>query len=91
MRRSAYLYWKSFGGGYKNKRSFIEFTKNFIDKLHAWYSKDISTDDITKNTHSLHFYDSVLVIEKRKMHRPFDVKSGTPSIKDQLADNLMVS
>ncbi len=84
-------YWKHFGGGYRNKRSFIEFAKHFIDKLHAWHSKDVAIDDITKNTHSLHFYDSVLVIEKRQMHKPFDVKSGTPSIKDQLADNLMVT
>jgi 23S rRNA U2552 (ribose-2'-O)-methylase RlmE/FtsJ len=84
-------YWKTFGGGYKNKRSFIEYTKHFIDKLHAWHSKDVSIDNITKSTHSLHFYDSVLVMEKRKMNKPFDVKSGTSSIEDELADKLIVN
>jgi len=84
-------YWKYFGGGYKNKRSFIEFSKSLIDKLHAWHSKDIPIDNIAKSTHSLHFYDSMLVIEKRKMSKPFDVKSGTSSIDDQLADKLIVN
>jgi len=84
-------YWKNYGGGYKKKRSFIEFTKHFIDKLHAWHSKDVLIDNITKSIHSLHFYDSMLVIEKRQMHKPFDVKSGTSSIEDELADKLIVN
>jgi len=84
-------YWKNYGGGYKKKRSFIEFTKHFIDKLHAWHSKDVLIDNITKSIHSLHFYDSMLVIEKRQMQKPFDVKSGTSSIEDELADKLIVN
>jgi hypothetical protein len=84
-------YWKNYGGGYKNKRSFIEFSKHLIDKLHAWHSKNVPIDNITKSTHSLHFYDSVLVIEKRKMSMPTDVKSGTPSIKDHLAGKFVVN
>ena len=83
-------YWKQYGGGYKKRRSFIEYSKNFIDKLHAWHSKDIPVDSFTQNTHSLHFYDSVLVLEKRKMNKPFDVKSGKPSIEDILADKLII-
>jgi hypothetical protein len=84
-------YWKNYGGGYKKKRTFIEFTKHFIDKLHAWHSKDVLIDNITKSIHSLHFYDSILVMEKRKMSKPFDVKSGTPSIEDKLADKLIIN
>jgi methyltransferase family protein len=83
-------YFKYFGGGYKKKRSFIEYSKNFIDRLHAWHSKDVPMDNIAQNTHSLHFYDSVLVIEKRKMSKPFDVKSGASSIEDPLANKLIV-
>ncbi len=83
-------YFKYFGGGYKKKRSFIEFSKNFIDKLHAWHTKDIPIDDFTKSVHSLHYYDSILVIEKRKITPPFDVKSGVPSIEDKLAEELIV-
>lgn len=82
-------YWKYFGGGYKKKRSFIEYSKNFIDKLHAWHTKDIEVDNVTKNTHSLHFYDSILVIEKRKMEKPFDIKAGIPAIQDAFVDKLV--
>lgn len=84
-------YERSFGGGYKRRRSFIEYSKNFIDQLHAWYKpKKIKINNFTKSTHSLHFYDSVLVIEKRKMNAPFDVKSGEPTIQDPNADKLIV-
>lgn len=83
-------YFKYFGGGYKKRRSFIEFSKNFIDKLHAWHTKDIPVDDFTRSVHSLHYYDSMLVIEKREMEPPFDVKSGTPSFDDKLAVDLIV-
>jgi hypothetical protein len=82
-------YIKFYGGGYKKSRSFIEFSKNFIDKLHAWHTKKVPVDSFTRGTHSLHFYDSILVLEKRKMSAPFDVKSGTPAIVDKNADMLL--
>ena len=82
-------YLKFYGGGYKKSRSFIEFSKNFIDKLHAWHTKKIPVDSFTGSTHSLHFYDSILVLEKRKMSAPFDVKSGTPAIVDKNVDMLL--
>ena len=82
-------YWKHFGGGYKKKRSFIEFSKNFIDKLHAWHTPKLPVDNITLSTHSLHYYDSLLVIEKRKMTKPFDVKAGNASIADNYEKQLV--
>lgn len=84
-------YWKHFGGGYKKKRSFIEFSKNFIDKLHAWHTPKVSVDEVTKSTHSLHYYDSMLVIEKRKMEKPFDVKAGKSSIHDLYENELVAN
>lgn len=82
-------YWKHFGGGYKKRRSFIEFSKNLIDKLHAWHTPKVSIDAITTSTHSLHYYDSMLVIEKRIMTKPFDVKSGNSSIDDKFENQLV--
>lgn len=76
-------YWKSFGGGYKNNGSFIEFSKNFIDKINAWHSADKSELDVdifTKTTDSLHFYDSVLVIEKKKRNAPKHHMTGKESL-----------
>lgn len=65
-------YWDSYGGGYKKKSSFIEYSKNFIDYLHAWHSKseDLIVSDFTKTTHSLHYYDSIVVLEKKLMSTP---------------------
>ena len=71
-----------FNAGYKNPNTFIEYSKNFIDKLHAWHSQqpgELAVDDFTRTTFGLHFYDSVLVIEKRKIEKPYHIKTGKPS------------
>lgn len=62
-------YWKSHGGGYRKKNTFIEYSKNFIDMLNAWNAKRSSrlkVSDFTKTVDSIHYYDSVIVIEKGK-------------------------
>ena len=74
-------YWSGWGGGFKKKGTFIEHSKTFIDALNACHSKTdkLKVNDFTKSAHSLHYYDSVLVIEKRQINRPFDVVNGTPT------------
>lgn len=72
-------YWDDFGGGYRKTGSFIEYSKNFIDYLHAWHStrpEQFQVSDFTRSVHSLHYYDSILVIEKRLMREPFREKIG---------------
>lgn len=70
-------YWDYYGGGYKNKNSFIEYSKNFIDFLNSWHSQspDLQINEFTKSAHSLHYYDSMLVIEKRKITHPINIFS----------------
>lgn len=71
------------GGGYKKKSSFIEYSKNFIDSINAWHSKQkrkLKVSDFTTCAHSLHYYDSVLVIEKRVIEKPYHLKTGTEQI-----------
>ena len=43
-------YSRSFGGGYKRKESFIEYSKNLIDNLNAWHSENKKKLDITEFT-----------------------------------------
>jgi 23S rRNA U2552 (ribose-2'-O)-methylase RlmE/FtsJ len=71
-------YWPAFEGGYKRKTSFIEYCKNLIDKLNAWHSTDIrlEADYFTISTHSIHFYDSIVTIEKKRRRRPTHSHSG---------------
>ena len=77
-------YWKGYGGGYKKSGTFIEYSKNLIDKLNAWHSEEsnLRITDFTKSAHSLHYYDSILVIEKRKITKPFSKKTGIETISE---------
>ena len=75
-------YWPSFGGGYKNPVNFVEYTKNLIDQLHAWHAvpnSGLAVNEFTRTAFSLHYYDSVLVIEKRAMQPPQVRMKGKPS------------
>lgn len=76
-------YWSNWGGGYKKRDTFVEYSKNFIDYINAWHSHEknkLSVTEFTKSAHSLHYYDSILVIEKRPIEEPYHLKSGEPTI-----------
>lgn len=76
-------YWPNWGGGYKKRGTFIEYSKDFIDYINAWSSPQtgrLSVTDFTKSVHSLHYYDAILVIEKRPIEKPCEVKTGTAEI-----------
>ncbi|MCC0649889.1 class I SAM-dependent methyltransferase [Clostridioides sp. ZZV15-6598] len=70
-------YMHGFNGGYKSSGTFIEYSKDLIDYLNAWYSQDVSFDVnyFTESAYSMHYYDSVLVIEKRRMEEPKSIIS----------------
>lgn len=74
-------YYLKYGGGYKRRNTFIEYSKNFIDSLNAFHSsqKALKVNAFTKSVDSIHYYDSVLVIEKRNREAPFHEKTGTSS------------
>ncbi len=67
---------QKYGSGVKQPNTFIEYSKNFIDYLHAWISQedDFAVNEYTETMHSLHYYFGVLAIEKRKMFPPFDME-----------------
>jgi len=78
-------YWAKWGGGVRRKGTFIEYSKDFIDRLHAWHSREpqrLAVDDFTRSVHSLHYYDSVLVIEKRPMQPPTHERIGQASFPE---------
>lgn len=83
-------YWREYGGGFRHPGSFIEFCKRLIDELHAWHSRDpnsLSPSPFTRMTRSLHFYDSVVVIERGDHPRPVERQTGTPSFDPSRAVN----
>jgi|ERR1035437_2387986 hypothetical protein len=92
-------YWLRFGGGYRRRGTFIEFSKRFVDYLNAYHSnqRSLKVNEFTKSVNSLHFYDSMLVIEKKKREKsPVQLSSGnlsyeSTSTKKNLANFLYTS
>jgi hypothetical protein len=79
-------YWKKFGGGFKRKGTFIEYSKNLIDKLNAFHSGQatFAVNSFTTSANSMHYYDSILVIEKKQRTKPLMVSTGTVQIPEHL-------
>ena len=78
-------YLPPFDGGLGRPGTFIERMKSQVDSLHGYWSalevadKALRVDDFTRSACALHFYDSVVVIEKRPMSPPRRSMTGTPS------------
>ena len=74
-------YWLKYGGGNKRRGTFIEYTKNLIDSLNAYHSqqKSLKVNEFTKSVCSIHYYDSIVVIEKKPLRKPIHEVTGTPS------------
>jgi len=77
-------YQLSFDGGYKNKKSFVEYSKKLIDSLMAWQSEDerLKVSEFTRTTYSMTYYESVLVIEKRPITQPVPVTTGKEIVEN---------
>lgn len=86
-------YWALFGGGHERKNTFIEYSKNFIDYLNAYHSeqKSLKINNFTSSADSLHFYDSILVIEKKIKQKPIDESTGVASFENPSVDDGFVS
>ena len=71
-----------YGGGYRRRGTFVEYSKGLIDEINAWWSesRNLRVSDFTRAAHSLHFYGSVLVIEKRPMEKPEHAATGSADI-----------
>ena len=67
---TSYFNNKFWSGGLKREGTFIEFTKNLIDEINAYHMDDnLNPNYNTNNIGGLHFYDSVVVVEKKR--KPF--------------------
>jgi hypothetical protein len=72
-------YWDSHEGGYRRPDTFIEYGKDLIDRLHAWYleeSLQARFMNFATTTYGIFVYLDVIVIEKRPVARPFHVRMG---------------
>jgi hypothetical protein len=74
-------YFAAYGGGHRKNSTFIEYSKRLIDQLNAWHSEEstLAVDGFTRSTFAMHFYDSVLVLERRDLSPPRHRMRGEPS------------
>ena len=78
-------YLSGFGGALRGSGTFMERMKGLVDRLHGWWhatpgaDPGLQVDDFTRSAFAVHFYDSVVVIEKRPMTPPKRVMSGQRS------------
>ncbi|MGC2636053.1 MAG: class I SAM-dependent methyltransferase [Acidobacteriaceae bacterium] len=65
-----------FEGGYRRKGSAIERVKDMIDDMHAWYHPRATTTPARDQIYAIHVYDSIVILEKRKITRPAGIQIG---------------
>lgn len=77
-------YWWQYGGGLRKHGTFIEYAKRLIDDMHAWYSRtsNLQVNQYTKSIKALHFYDSIVVVEKDKVEEPVRKQTGQKMLPD---------
>jgi hypothetical protein len=68
-------YWRGiYEGGYRRKGTGIEFIKEMIDDMHAWYHGKATRTPAQHHIGAIHVYDSLVVIEKRDIKPPRSIK-----------------
>jgi hypothetical protein len=76
-------YWKEgFDGGVRKPGTFVEFLKELIDEMNAWFWRDgveAEAGTFPKVAHGIHFYPTLAVIEKRAMEKPIITPVGRTS------------
>lgn len=63
------------------RKNFIEFSKDIIDGMHAWYylSPPKKATFAKTQVSAMHVYDSMVFLEKRRRDQPVNVQIGTQS------------
>jgi hypothetical protein len=74
-------YWHEWGGGYRRRHTFMEYSKRWVDMINAYHSKTwrLKVNDFTRSVKSLHYYDSIVVLEKGAVPPPVVSKTGEES------------
>jgi hypothetical protein len=67
-------YWAEYDAGYRDPSTFIEYSKQFIDRINANHTRGaLAPDELANNTFGMYWYDSIIVFEKMRKH-PFETR-----------------
>jgi hypothetical protein len=74
-------YYDAWGGGLQREGTFIELSKHLIDELNADHVQGIlEPTSFTRETTSIHFYDSIVVFERGGYVTKRSVVTGDPNL-----------
>lgn len=79
-------YWPGYEGGLHRPGQFISVAKALVDGMHRWYARMPDTRLHRSGQHevgAVHFYDSIVAIEKTRRRPPTWTKSGTGTKEDR--------
>ncbi len=69
-------YWDRWGGGRGRDGTFVEWSKNRIDDVNGYHQPGAVDRLWTDHVDGVHFYDSVVVIDKKARFAPFAEQVG---------------
>lgn len=69
-------YWPDFCGGHGRGNTAIGLVKQMIDDLHGWYHSKPMRTTAKEEISSIHVYDSIVFMEKKKKQPPAHIKIG---------------
>ncbi len=83
-------YHEHFGGGLRRDGTFVELSKSLVDRLNAWQIPQVgmAPDVFTRSTNSIHFYTSVIVIERQPRSAPQEKTYGSQADLRYIAPSL---
>jgi hypothetical protein len=65
-------YYRSWEGGLRRKGTFIEFAKDLVDDVNAWYHSGFNPPK--HQVRSVQFFDAIVAIEKGRVQRPLNIE-----------------
>ena len=69
-------YWPAYNGGLNVSDSFTNYCKRLTDRLNYQYTDEFPEDYWARTIWSMHFYDSIVVLDKRNRQDTFHLVSG---------------
>lgn len=82
-------YWREYGGRLGGPGTFMEYAKQLIDELHAYWAvdDDLEPTSFTKTTQGIHFYSGTVVFQRHPVEKPvYTVKHKSSLSEMSIAD-----
>ena len=70
-------YWREYEGGYRRNSNFLEIAKKIVDDIHGDFHRHaLSIKDANRVIKGIHFYNSMVIIEKAPQPYPMNIVVG---------------